>query len=188
MNNTHSRELLVIIGPSGSGKSTIAQRLVDAGVIQVLPSWTTRPRRKGEKNAVEHVFVGERQFRQLKEEGFFIHTVKLFGLPYEYGLPRISQRSKDGVMTVLLRARLVTALQRVYPECLVYQIEDSFERIKPRLQKRESSGEAQGSRLIDYEKELADGRKLAHRVFVNNRGKNDVVSEIAAAIKIDFGT
>lgn len=50
-------KLITITGPSGAGKDTVAQMLSDLGGYKVICSYTTRPKRKGEIDGVEHHFV-----------------------------------------------------------------------------------------------------------------------------------
>lgn len=50
-------ELITITGPSGAGKDTVAWMLSDIGGYKVLCSYTTRPKREGEIDGVEHHFV-----------------------------------------------------------------------------------------------------------------------------------
>lgn len=50
-------KLITITGPSGAGKDTVAQMLSDLGGYKVICSYTTRPKREGEIDGVEHHFV-----------------------------------------------------------------------------------------------------------------------------------
>ena len=50
-------KLITITGPSGAGKDTVAWMLSEMGGYQVLCSYTTRPKREGEIDGVEHYFV-----------------------------------------------------------------------------------------------------------------------------------
>lgn len=50
-------KLITIIGPSGAGKDTVARMLSEMGGYKVLCSYTTRPKRDGEIDGVEHHFV-----------------------------------------------------------------------------------------------------------------------------------
>lgn len=57
------KKILCIIGNSGSGKTTIEELLVKTFPMHFkrLVSYTTRPRREGETEGVEHHFVGKDQ-------------------------------------------------------------------------------------------------------------------------------
>ena len=50
-------KLITITGQSGAGKDTVARMLSEMGGYQVLCSYTTRPKREGEIDGVEHYFV-----------------------------------------------------------------------------------------------------------------------------------
>ena len=50
-------KLITITGPSGAGKDTVARMLSDIGGYKVICSYTTRPKREGEIDGVEHHFV-----------------------------------------------------------------------------------------------------------------------------------
>lgn len=50
-------KLITITGPSGAGKDTVARMLSDFVGYKVLCSYTTRPKREGEIDGVEHHFV-----------------------------------------------------------------------------------------------------------------------------------
>lgn len=50
-------KLITITGPSGAGKDTMARMLSEMGGYKVLCSYTTRPKREGEIEGVEHHFV-----------------------------------------------------------------------------------------------------------------------------------
>ena len=52
-------KLITITGPSGAGKDTVARMLSEMSGYKVLCSYTTRPKREGEIDGVEHYFVDE---------------------------------------------------------------------------------------------------------------------------------
>ena len=53
----YNMKLITITGPSGAGKDTVARMLSEMGGYKVLCSYTTRPKREGEIDGVEHYFV-----------------------------------------------------------------------------------------------------------------------------------
>ena len=53
----YNMKLITITGPSGAGKDTVARMLSEMSGYQVLCSYTTRPKREGEIDGVEHHFV-----------------------------------------------------------------------------------------------------------------------------------
>ena len=180
--------LLVIVGPSGAGKSTAVRALAAAGVVEVTPSWTTRPRRPGElERCVEHRFVREREFDELERRGFFVESIRMFGLSYRYGVPAVPRPESRAVPLLMLRAPHIPLLGRHYDQPSVYQVEDSRERVAARLLERHRDPTGLGTRLRDYDAEVALGRAEADRVFVNDRDVESLVAAMRQAIEADFG-
>lgn len=182
-----SRPLLAFIGPSGTGKSAIVRSLADRGVICVHPTWTTRPRRRDEAaGAVEHRFVSESEFLRRRDDGFFLHAVQMFGMPYWYGLPTIQWNGSEDVDAVMLRAPLVPVLRAACPEPVIYEIEATLDLVEARLAVRDYTTRERDARLADNERELVAGRRVARRIFRNNGLLDAVVDDVERAIRQDF--
>lgn len=175
---------LVVIGPSAAGKSTVVRALARRGLVEVTPTWTTRPRRADERaGSVEHRFVDDATFAACERAGLFLDVVRPFGLAYRYGLAVPHPPPPGVVPVVMVRAAFVGRVARLFPEHLCYQIEDSLERARERLLAR---GAALGTRLDGYEDERVAGRALAGWVFVNAGPVGPLVDAVAAALAADF--
>jgi guanylate kinase len=184
MDGQRCRRVLVVLGPSGSGKSTVVRELHRRGVIDVTPSWTTRPRREDELDgSVEHRFVDSHDFTARQNAGYFLEVVQMFGLPYRYGLPRVEHPADGRVPAIMVRAPLMPLVARHFPGYFAYQIEDEYQRAQQRLRRR--AGEL-GTRLDGFEEECRLGRQAAHRIFVNRRSVGDLVDAVAGAVDQDF--
>jgi guanylate kinase len=184
---SQSFPILIIIGPSGSGKSTLIRQLNKRQIVQVVPTWTTRPPRPDEKiEAIEHKFVTESEFQAAKAKGTFLSTLQMFDLPYWYGAPKIPRPTRKHVPAIILRASLIDTFSQYYSNYIIYEIEDTLPRIKKRLLKRGLHGEAMGSRLSDYHKEIALGRTLAQRTFINSDDTKILLTQLDQAITEDF--
>jgi ribose 1,5-bisphosphokinase PhnN len=180
-------KLLVFIGPSGSGKSTIARALHARGVIEVTPTWTTRPRRDDEESrTIEHRFVDDEEFTHLEQNGFFHDVVSMFGLPYRYGLPRVESPGGSRIPAVIVRAPLVQSLSLHYPDRVVYQIETVRDRARDRIESRSPADLDGGTRFNGWKRELALGRLAASRVFETGGSARATVADIRRAIIEDF--
>ena len=185
---THQRPTLVVIGPSASGKSSAVQCLAADGVLRVHPTWTTRPPRADEGwGALEHRFVSEDDYDHLDAVGFFLGTVRLCGLPYRYGLPRLALNDDGPIDTIMARAPFLDALATHLPARLIYQIEDSPERARRRLLARGNDAVELAARLGGARDEAASGRVVADRVFVNDRSLAELVDDVARALQLDVG-
>lgn len=66
--------MIVLMGESASGKSSIEKYLVDVYEYNKIVSYTTRQPREGEVDGVDYHFITIKQFKSLKEQGFFAET------------------------------------------------------------------------------------------------------------------
>ena len=70
--------------PSGAGKTSISKKLLQKDKkLSLSISCTTRPRRKGEKNKKDYIFISDAEFKKLKKKGKFLEQAYVFG--YQYG-------------------------------------------------------------------------------------------------------
>lgn len=62
-------KIYCIMGKSSSGKDSVYRRIMEQGtpVLERIIPYTTRPRREGEQDGREYVFVKEAQVQQLEE-------------------------------------------------------------------------------------------------------------------------
>ena len=75
--------ILVISAPSGAGKSTLVRRLMASlPDLAFSVSYTTRPRREGEKEGRDYFFVTRRRFERMIAAGDFIEWAEVFGHLY----------------------------------------------------------------------------------------------------------
>jgi guanylate kinase len=180
------RLLLVVIGPSATGKSSLVWELHQRRVIRAHPTWTTRPRRKDEHGGtLDHRFVSDAEFDELCARRRFLATAALPGLPYRYGLTPLPA-GPGPVDAVILRAPFAELVGRLFPDQLVYQLEDTAQRARQRLLLRRCPPAELAARLDGRHRELATGRRVAHRVIVNDRPLPDLADVAAAALRLDL--
>ena len=88
MNNLNNinNKIIIISSPSGAGKTTICKYLLrKIDNVKLSISYTTRPKRKNEKNKKDYFFVSPEKFNKLVKKNFFLETAKVFD--YYYGTP-----------------------------------------------------------------------------------------------------
>lgn len=83
-------KIFVVSGPSGSGKTTIVARLlkkaVFKGSLTRSVSYTTRPKRSGEKEGRDYFFISPARFQQALREKKILEWTKYLG--YYYATPK----------------------------------------------------------------------------------------------------
>ncbi|HEY3639445.1 MAG TPA: guanylate kinase [Rhizomicrobium sp.] len=79
--------MLVLSSPSGAGKTTLSRRLLenDSGLILSV-SMTTRPKRAGERDGVDYIFVDSEAFDAAVRDGALLEHATVF--EHRYGTPR----------------------------------------------------------------------------------------------------
>lgn len=63
--------MLVLMGKTASGKDTIAKQLITNHGFSRIVTYTTRPKRRGEKDGVTYHFVTQEEFEQKVNGNFF---------------------------------------------------------------------------------------------------------------------
>ena len=73
--------------PSGAGKTSISKKILQKdNKISLSISCTTRPKRKGEINRKDYIFLSEEDFQKQIKNGDFLEFASVFG--YRYGTLR----------------------------------------------------------------------------------------------------
>ena len=79
--------MLVLSSPSGAGKTSICKKVISLDrKISLSVSYTTRPKRKSEKEGKDYFFVSKEKFEALKKKSFFIEFANVFD--HWYGTPK----------------------------------------------------------------------------------------------------
>ena len=76
--------LICVVGKTCSGKDTVAHILKDNLGIDIICSYTTRPKRTVETDGVEHYFVTKEEFDKVCEEQTVLAYTKFPETGYEY--------------------------------------------------------------------------------------------------------
>ena len=80
-------KLVVISAPSGAGKTTLVHELLAREPkLRFSISYTTRPRRPKEVDGEDYLFVDEKEFARLREDGAFLESAQVFD--HWYGTSR----------------------------------------------------------------------------------------------------
>ena len=134
------KKIVILSAPSGSGKTTLCKAIQDIEKdISWSVSFTTRPKRKTEKNGVDYIFISKRRFSKYIDDGYFIEWEDVHG--YLYGT------AKETIDNALLLNKLLLMdldvkgsikIQKLYPENAfsIFIIPPSIEKLRQRLKNR----------------------------------------------------
>ena len=74
---------IVLSSPSGAGKTSISKKLLlKDKIISLSISCTTRPKRRGEVNKKDYIFLNELSFQKFRINNDFIEYANVFGFMY----------------------------------------------------------------------------------------------------------
>lgn len=186
MTTAESSLLVVISGPSGVGKDTVLERM--RGLSRTwyfVVTVTTRPKRPGEKDGVDYIFVTPSQFQALVDEDGLLEHAEVYGR--SYGVPRaqveealasgrdvIVKPDVQGART--LRAKVPGAL-------LIFLAPPDMDELERRLRERKSETVEDMERRIRTATEEMEARPEFDHVVVNHSGRlEETVADIEEII------
>ena len=149
--------MLVLYSPSGAGKTSICKKVISLDKrISLSVSYTTRPKRKSEKDGKDYFFISKKKFENLKKQNFFIEFANVFdhwyGTPKNFieenlnngedvifdidwqGAQKLSDFSKNDVVSVFI----LPPSNKELHERLKKRAEDSVETVSKRMSKARS--------------------------------------------------
>lgn len=138
--------LFVISGPSGSGKTTLIKALLEdkqiRGKIQRSISYTSRPRRKGERDKKDYIFISEEDFKKKLRAKKILEWTHF--LNYYYGTPldyfkRLLKQNKHIIFC--LDEKGAFKIKKLYPKntVMIFILPPNMVALKRRIYKREGS-------------------------------------------------
>jgi len=75
--------LFIVSAPSGTGKTTIVEKLVQVvPSLRMSRSYTSRPKRPGERDGVDYNFISRERFDAMAGAGAFLEWADVFGHCY----------------------------------------------------------------------------------------------------------
>jgi guanylate kinase len=132
----HPNPLLVVIsGPSGVGKDTVIRRMKELEYpLHFVVTATTRPRREGEVDGVDYIFVTEPEFHEWLRKGELLEHALVYGIPKEQVRQALAS-GQDAVMRVDVQG--AATVRRIIPDAvLIFLVAGSEEELLCRLRKR----------------------------------------------------
>ena len=94
--------LIVVSAPSGAGKTSLVNALLARDDrLRASVSYTTRPKRRGEKDGEHYFFVNAKTFAAMRDEGAFLEHASVFGNAYGTAYARLMRTLADGCDVLL---------------------------------------------------------------------------------------
>lgn len=181
--------LVVLSGPSGVGKdAALAElKLLDRPWHFVVTA-TTRPKRPGEREGVDYIFLETAEFLAMKERDEFLECAEVYGR--WYGVPRSQvrrglQAGKDVILKIDVQG--AGTVRRLAPQAVfIFMLPGSWQELEQRLAQRmtESSAEME-LRLEIARSEVAGVDEFEFRVVNPDGGLAQAVSDIDAIISAE---
>jgi guanylate kinase len=102
---------LIILGPSGVGKDTIINMLLKKypDIFYKLPSYTTRPKRKGEKEGVDYFYITKEEFQVKRNQNKIIGIQEYNGNFYASDKSKLNELMIKGEKIIILNYNIETA-------------------------------------------------------------------------------
>jgi guanylate kinase len=179
--------IVVISSPSGGGKTSICRRLLTPARRRrgwaFSISYTTRRKRRGERNGREYYFVTDVEFRKLIKANFFAEHFKVH--LYRYGTPRKPMEEvirSGGVMILDVDVQGAFRLKKEYPEAItIFILPPSIAELRKRLIKRGTETKEQRRvRFENAKREIRLYRRFEYSVF--NEDLDTAVKEVLSII------
>jgi guanylate kinase len=187
--------IFVVSGPSGSGKTTLLARLLEQGALRnklvKSISFTTRPKRSGERDKKDYFFISQKKFQELRKAKKILEWTKYLG--YYYATPKdfLERQLKNGRHAILcLDLKGALKIKQLYPENTVTifvmppSLRVLWERIRKRCQQTRKEEIRQRLQLAKFE-------LLAKEVYdycLVNQEIRKIVSQLRGVILKEIAT
>lgn len=178
--------LIVISGPSGVGKDAVLSEMKTRGLpFSYVTTVTTRPKRPGEQDGIDYLFVSESEFQRMIQEGELIEWAKVYGNYYGVPKKQIEEALRQGKDTILkIDVQGAATIKQILPDAIfIFLLPPSMTELVNRLTQRQGlTADELNLRLARAEDEL---KKLAlfDYAVVSQKDKLDVaVSEILSIV------
>lgn len=167
--------LFILSGPSGSGKTTLYKRLLRRKLLrhQLVKSisYTTRPRRRNERNGRDYLFISRAEFLRKKRQGEFLESQNVFG--FLYGT---SKNTVEGLLNqnenvlLCIDVKGERAIKTIFPDAVsVFVLPPSIKILNQRLKNRSTEGDREmRHRLRVAKKEISASRRYDYRIVNDN--------------------
>ncbi len=180
-------KLFVISGPSGSGKTTIVKKVLETMEnVKFSVSYTTRSRRKGEKDGVDYKFVTRAEFEEMIKRKEFLEWSEVHGNLYGTPVSSVVPFNEKGIDVLLdIDVKGARNIKKSFADAVfIFVLPENMEELKKRLESRESERERDiVIRLETAKEEIAQIVNYDYIIF--NKKLEESVDQLASIIKAE---
>lgn len=181
--------LLVLMGKTCAGKNAVVDSLKGEGYKQII-TYTSRPRRRGEKNGREYHFISDEDFANKIDTGFFAEwkSYNVNGKTWYYGSPTadiaeaITSKEK---YVLILTPKGVSDIKHLINKSnsLIIYLYANRHTILNRLKKRRDNNDTIVRRMNADERDFKDALNICDKIVYNN-DEDSLQDAVAKIIKI----
>ena len=178
--------MIVISGKTASGKNAVVDKMVKNYKFKTIVTYTTRPKRKGEKDGKTYHFISEDEFKTKIEEGFFAEYNSFnteFGTWY-YGSAKDDYVGSNDKTVIILTPTGVQAIKDLGYDVKSIYLYANETTIKERLVKRGDTKSEADRRVLADRVDFKGFENLADKIVYNN-GKADLDEVIRKILEED---
>ena len=190
--------LIVISGPSGAGKDTLAKELVKKSEqlrvathafpklpVRFATTATTRTRRDGEKEGINHYFLTRLEFDGKIAAGDFLEHAEVYGNLYGVPKEEVEKTLADGKHSITrVDVQGARSIRRLMPNAvLIFIAPSSLEELRTRLVQRKANSEVEVQRrLQEAKREISESHWFNYRIVNATGGGSEAVIRLATII------
>jgi guanylate kinase len=177
--------LFILSAPSGAGKTTLCRELCrTVSKMKHSVSYTTRARRKGERNGIHYFFVTESRFRKMTEKGEFAEWAMVHGNLYGTSKRHIEEIINRGYDIILdIDVNGARQMRRAYGDAyFVFILPPSLKELEKRLRNRKSDRDDEIRRRLEKAKEEI-GEYIHYNYTVVNDRFEKALSDLASVVR-----
>lgn len=168
MNQSDAR-LFVIAAPSGAGKTTLVQAVTRNNPdLRFSISYTTRSKRRNEAHGVDYLFVSEKEFAELRDDGALLEDAEVFDNYYGTSRAQVEEHLGNGHNVVLeIDWQGARQVRDSMPECItIFILPPSHDELVRRLRdRRTDSEEVIARRLRDAVSDMSHWKEFDYVVI-----------------------
>ena len=180
--------MIILIGKTTSGKTSIVNKLISSHNFKKIVTFTSRPKRKGEKDRIDYHFITKEDFKQKIDEGFFAEWksyVTVDGVWYYGTALEDLENAEENSVIILTPDGFREVKDKLDKNITSIYIYANNQTIKKRLESR-GDNKDEAKRRLEHDNEDFKGiENKVDRIIYNNDGTDfdEVVKKVLEVSK-----